>query len=58
MNTWAALSFIAMGGAIVGFFYLMAWKRYNQGKKEGRMYSESTVKSDGKSMPVHKGLPK
>lgn len=58
MNTWAALAFMGMGGAIVGLFNLMAWKRYNQGKKEGRMYSESKVKSEGNGVSLHKGLPK
>lgn len=32
------LGFMALGGAIVGFFNAMAWKKYYEGKREGQAY--------------------
>lgn len=36
MNIFAALGFMALGGLIVEIFEVHAWRRYQQGKAEGR----------------------
>ena len=38
MEIWAALGFIALGGIVVGFFNGLAWRKYYEGKREGREY--------------------
>lgn len=36
MTIWGALGFMFLGGAIVGFFDWMAWRKYYEGKSEGQ----------------------
>lgn len=36
-----ALGFMALGGLIVEIFEIHAWRRYQQGKTEGRNYPNS-----------------
>ena len=36
MDIWFALGFMALGGAIVGFFNALAWRKYYEGKREGQ----------------------
>jgi len=39
MTILQALLFMVLGGAIVEFFEIHAWRRYQQGKQEGKNYS-------------------
>ena len=36
MNTWAALGFIALGMAIAHVYNWIAWRKYYEGKREGK----------------------
>lgn len=36
MTVFQALLFMALGGAIVEIFEIHAWRRYQQGKREGQ----------------------
>lgn len=38
MTIIQALAFMALGGAIVGFFDIIAWRKYYEGKREGQTY--------------------
>lgn len=38
MSIIQCLGFMALGGAIVGFFDLLAWRKYYEGKREGQEY--------------------
>lgn len=38
LTIFQALLFLALGGAIVEVFEIHAWRRYQQGKREGRGY--------------------
>lgn len=38
MTVIQALLFMALGGALVEVFELHAWRRYQQGKREGQSY--------------------
>lgn len=38
MSIIQCLGFMVLGGAIVGFFNAMAWKKYYEGKREGQSY--------------------
>lgn len=42
-----ALGFMVLGGAIVEIFEIHAWKRYQQGKREGQGYYPP-VKREGR----------
>lgn len=39
MSILQALLFMALGGTIVEVFEIHAWRRYQQGKQEGKSYS-------------------
>lgn len=39
MSILQALLFMVLGGTIVEVFEIHAWRRYQQGKQEGRGYS-------------------
>ena len=41
MSIIQALLFMALGGAIVEVFEIHAWRRYNQGKREGQEHTEA-----------------
>ncbi len=41
MSIIQALLFMALGGVIVEVFEIHAWRRYNQGKREGQEYSNA-----------------
>ena len=36
MCIWWALFFMSLGGAIVGFFNALTWRKYYEGKREGQ----------------------
>lgn len=38
MSIWWALFFMALGGGIVGFFNVLAWRKYYEGRREGQSY--------------------
>ena len=38
MSIFQCLGFMALGGAIVGFFNIIAWKKYYEGRREGQAY--------------------
>lgn len=35
MSIWQAIGFMALGGIVVEVFEIHAWRRYQQGKREG-----------------------
>lgn len=41
MSIIQALLFMVLGGAIVEVFEIHAWRRYNQGKREGQEHTEA-----------------
>ena len=40
MNIWAALGFIALGMVLAHVYNWLAWRKYYEGRKDGRDWRE------------------
>ena len=38
INIWWALFFMGLGGAIVGLFNALAWRKYYEGRSDGQAH--------------------
>lgn len=47
MSIWAAFGFVALGMALAHLYNWMAWRKYYEGKREGRSGKTDSVAQKG-----------